>query len=61
MPKVTRVDNGLEFISKEFAWCVSRAVEIRYIQLGKSIQKGFIERFNRIFREDVLDVYWFED
>ena len=32
LPKVIRVDNGPEFISKEFtAWCERRATEIRYI------------------------------
>jgi len=62
LPKVIRVDNGPEFISKEFtAWCERRAIEIRYIQPGKPMQNGFIERFNRTFREDVLDAYWFED
>jgi putative transposase len=25
------------------------------------MQNGFIERFHRTFREDVLDAYWFED
>jgi len=25
------------------------------------MQNGFIERFNRFSREDVLDHYWFED
>ena len=56
LPKVIRVDNGPEFISKEFtAWCERRAIEIRYIQLGKPMQNGFIERFNRTFREDVLE------
>lgn len=25
------------------------------------MQNGFIERFNRFFREDILDAYWFED
>jgi len=36
LPKVIRVDNGPEFISKEFtAWCERRAIEIRYIQPGQ--------------------------
>ena len=62
LPKVIRVDNGPEFISKEFtAWCERRSIEIRYIRPGKPMQNGFIERFNRTFREDVLDAYWFED
>jgi putative transposase len=25
------------------------------------MKNGFIEWFNRTFREDVLDAYWFED
>ena len=25
------------------------------------MQNGFIERFNRFFREDILDAFWFED
>ena len=25
------------------------------------MQNGFIERFNRFYREDVLDSYWFDD
>jgi putative transposase len=35
LPKVIRVDNGLEFISKEFtAWCNQKGIEICYIQPG---------------------------
>ena len=61
LPKNIRVDNGPEFISHCFQnWCRSKGITIQYIQPGKPMQNGFIERFNRFFREDVLDAYWFE-
>jgi putative transposase len=62
LPKKIRVDNGPEFISHHFSqWCESKNIFIHYIQPGKPMQNGYIERFNRLFREDVLDAYWFED
>jgi len=61
-PKCIRVDNGPEFISKEFnAWCVSNGIKIQYTQPGRPMQNGYIERFNRSFRESILDAYLFED
>lgn len=60
-PKKIRVDNGPEFISKVFSgFCKLHGVEICYIQPGKPTQNAYIERFNRTFREDVLDAYLFE-
>jgi putative transposase len=57
-----RVDNGPEFTSSEFClWCKERNIEIRYIQPGKPMQNGYIERFNRLYREAVLDAYLFFD
>ena len=61
IPSQIRVDNGPEFISKVFVeWCQTNHVKILYIQPGKPVQNAFIERFNRLFREDVLDAYLFE-
>lgn len=34
-------------------------IEIKYTQPGKPMQNGYIERFNRFFREDILDAYNF--
>lgn len=61
-PRAIRCDNGPEFLAHRFvAWCVERAIEIRYIQPGKPNQNAFIERFNRTFRHTVLDLYLFND
>jgi len=59
-PKQVRVDNGPEFISHHMAgWARRHAVRIQFIQPGKPAQNGFVERFNRTYREDVLDAYLF--
>ncbi|MDW5287858.1 IS3 family transposase [Formosa sp. PL04] len=61
-PKYVRCDNGPEFISKIFMnWCKKNFIEIKYTQPGKPMQNGYIERFNRFFREDILDAYYFND
>jgi putative transposase len=62
VPEKIRVDNGPEFVSKLFMnWCKDKQIVIQYIQPGKPTQNAYIERFNRLFREDVLDAYVFED
>jgi putative transposase len=61
-PAQIRVDNGPEFTSSVFAdWCSSKGIKIKYIQPGKPMQNGFIERFNRSYREEVLDAFLFYD
>lgn len=61
-PKEIRCDNGPEFLSQAFAdWCRIHEIGVRYIQPGKPNQNAFIERFNRTYREEVLDFYLFED
>jgi putative transposase len=60
-PANIRIDNGPEFISAIFAtWAEKQKIKLDYIQPGKPAQNGYIERFNRSYREDVLDAYLFE-
>jgi putative transposase len=60
-PAVLRVDNGPEFMSDQLqAWARRHGVEIRFIQPGRPMQNGFVERFNRTYRQEVLDCYVFE-
>jgi putative transposase len=62
IPMKIRVDNGPEFTCSVFVnWCAQRDILIQYIQPGRPMQNAYIERFNRTFRQDVLDVYIFED
>jgi putative transposase len=59
-PQALRVDNGPEFTAELFAaWCAERDIAVLYIQPGKPDQNAFIERFNRTYREEVLDAYIF--
>ena len=61
-PQKIRVDNGPEFISAEFAhWAECHRIDIQYIQPGSPYQNAFVERFNRTYREDVLDLYLFKN
>ena len=59
-PEYIRTDNGPEFISKEYKeWCKKNNITRVYSEPGKPMQNGYVERFNRTFREDVLDAYLF--
>lgn len=60
-PEAIRVDNGPEFISEAMrTWCEMNDIKLIFIQKGKPNQNGYIERFNRTYREDVLDRYAFK-
>ena len=57
-PKYIRTDNGPEFTSIVYRkWCKDNGIIRVYSEPGKPMQNGYIERFNRTFREDVLDAY----
>jgi putative transposase len=59
-PAAVRVDNGPELTAEAFSeWCEAQGIALRYIQPGKPDQNAYIERFNRSYRQDVLDLYVF--
>ncbi len=61
-PETIRCDNGPEFLGAEFvSWAEDAGVEIMYIQPGKHNQNAYIERFNRTYRTEVLDLYLFDN
>ncbi|MGH8040709.1 MAG: IS3 family transposase [Rudaea sp.] len=60
LPQVLRTDNGPEFLGEAFVqWAKANTMAIQYIQPGKPNQNAYIERFNRTFREELLDLYLF--
>jgi putative transposase len=60
-PEQIRVDNGPEFVAQAMSkWCEDHNIDLVYIQKGKPCQNAYVERFNRTYREEVLDAYAFE-
>ena len=60
-PQALRLDNGPERVAEHFlSWCAEHRIGLRYIQPGKPAQNGFLERFTRTYRTDVLNASGFE-
>jgi len=54
------MDNGPELISKSLVeWAETHQIQLAYIQPGKPAQNAYVERFNRTYRDDVLDANLF--
>ena len=60
-PQSIRMDNGPELISGKLErWADNHGVILNHIQPGKPAQNAYIERFNRTYRAEILDLYVFE-
>ena len=54
------MDNGPEFVSVILAsWAERHGVKLEFIQPGMLTQNSYVERFNRTFRDEVLNFYVF--
>ena len=59
-PEKLKMDNGPEFIGSTMAaWSEAHGVALEFIQPGKPTQNSYVERFNRTYRHEVLDLYVF--
>jgi putative transposase len=59
-PDKVRLDNGPEFVSAALAeWADEHAIQLDFIEPGKPTQNSYVERFNRTYRYEVLDMYLF--
>lgn len=60
LPQIIRTDNGPEFISNKLdMWCRENKIERAFIQPGKPMQNGFVERCNGNIRKELLNAYVF--
>ena len=54
-PNRIRVDNGPEYISHAMReWAEERGIELKFIQPGSPYQNGYVERFNKSYREGLV-------
>lgn len=59
-PKVIRVDQGSEFISRDLdLWAYAHDVTLDFSRPGKPTDNAFIEAFNGRLRAECLNAHWF--
>ena len=59
-PRCCASTTAPSFLGEAFVlWAKANGMAIQYIQPGKPNQNAYIERFNRTYREEVLDQYLF--
>lgn len=62
LPSMIRMDNGPEFFSTKLDnWAKLNRVELHFIQPGKPMQNGFVERMNGSLRNELLNSYVFKN
>jgi putative transposase len=60
LPKVIRVDNGPEFVSKDLdLWAYANKVTLDFSRPGKPTDNAYIESFNSRFCQECLNEHWF--
>jgi putative transposase len=61
IPEMVLCDNGPEFTSRALdQWCYRNGVKLSFITPGKPIENCYIESFNGRFRDECLNVNWFQ-
>lgn len=61
VPRCIRSDNGPEFVAKEIQrWLKQLEVETLYIEPGSPWENGYAESFHSRFRDEFLEMEWFE-
>ena len=60
-PSKLRMDNGPEFISTTLGeWAEEHNITLEFIQPGAPTQNSYVERFNRTYRDEILNMYVFQ-
>jgi len=61
-PAAITMDNGPEFAGLALdAWAYREGVQLDFIEPGRPMQNGHLERFNGKFRDECLNQHWFTD